>query len=103
MKKTDLKGNLDLLSEKLIPNNLKNEITTPFEKVFPQSLISLIQVQTNAYAFQHGNEILVAPEDEIKVVLGILLLSGYCSVPYRELYWPDSPDTHNEAICKGKQ
>ena len=86
MKKTDLKGNLDLLSEKLIPNNLKNEITTPynaFEKVFPQSLISLIQVQTNAYAFQHGNEILVAPEDEIKVVLGILLLSGYCSVPYR--------------------
>ena len=29
-KKTNLKGNLDLLTEKLIPDNLKKEITTPY-------------------------------------------------------------------------
>ena len=48
-KKTALKGNRDLLLEKPIPEILKNEIKTPykaFEKMFPQSLISLIQMLT---------------------------------------------------------
>nr|CAD7458297.1 unnamed protein product [Timema tahoe] len=31
---------------------------------------------------------------------GILLLSGYCSVPRYQMYWETSSDTHNEAISK---
>ena len=34
---------------------------------------------------------------ELHGVLGVLLISGYCRVPYRELYWADSPDVHTES------
>nr|CAD7597675.1 unnamed protein product [Timema genevievae] len=33
--------------------------------------------------------------NEIKMFLGILLLSGYCSVPRYRMYWETSSDTHN--------
>ena len=32
--------------------------------------------------------------------MSILLLPGYCSVPYRELYCSTSRDTHNESVSK---
>ena len=32
-----------------------------------------------------------------RTFIAVLLLSGYCKVPYRNLYWADAPDTHNEA------
>ena len=37
-------------------------------------------------------------EDEIRTFIAFLLLSGYFKVPYRDLYWADAPDTHNEAV-----
>ena len=33
--------------------------------------------------------------DEMRTFIGILLLSGYCSVSRRKLYWCNEPDTHN--------
>ena len=36
----------------------------------------------------------------IKVVINILLLPGYCRVPFCELYWSTSPDTYNESVSK---
>ena len=32
-------------------------------------------------------------------MIAITLFSGYCKVPYCELYWVVSPDTHNEAVA----
>ena len=40
------------------------------------------------------------PDNQICVVLGVLLLSGYCRIPYHELYWATSPYLHNEAVSK---
>ena len=28
----------------------------------------------------------------------VLLLSGYCKIPYQNLYWADATDKHNEAV-----
>ena len=37
--------------------------------------------------------------------LAVLLSSGYCKVPYRNLSWADAPDTHksNEVSCTVKR
>ena len=37
-------------------------------------------------------------EDDIRTYFALLLLSRYCKVPYRSLYWADAPDTHNETV-----
>ena len=37
-------------------------------------------------------------EDETRIFIAVLLLSGYCKVPYRDLYWADAPDTQNGAV-----
>uniref|UniRef100_A0A0N7ZBJ6 PiggyBac transposable element-derived protein domain-containing protein n=1 Tax=Scylla olivacea TaxID=85551 RepID=A0A0N7ZBJ6_SCYOL len=36
--------------------------------------------------------------DEIKTFIGILLVSEYCCVPCRRLYWQRQPDVYNELI-----
>ena len=59
-----------------------------------------ITTQTNIYANQLKGLNPLATSEEIKVVISILLLSGYCRVPYHELYWSTSPDTHNESVSK---
>ncbi len=35
----------------------------------------------------------------MKTFIGILLVSGYCSVPRRRLYWQKQPDVYNELIA----
>ena len=47
---------------------------------------------------QHVKGNLNILEDEIRTFITVLLLSGYCKAPYRDLYWADAPDTHNEAV-----
>ena len=54
--------------------------------------------QINLYAVQHGKGNLNILEDEIRTFIAVLLLPGYCKVPYQNLYWADAPDTHNEAV-----
>nr|CAD7616630.1 unnamed protein product [Timema genevievae] len=55
---------------------------------------------SNNYAFQKDNIKFKVTANDIKVCLGILLLSGYCSVPRYRIYWETSSDTHNEAVSK---
>ena len=47
---------------------------------------------------QHDNGNLSILEDEIRTFIAVLLLSGYCKVPYRDLYCADAPDTHNKGV-----
>ena len=71
-----------------------------FWNIYSGDLLDIITTQTNIHANQHMGLNPPATSEEIKVVTSILLLSGYCWVPYRELYWSTSPDTHNESVSK---
>nr|CAD7602018.1 unnamed protein product [Timema genevievae] len=71
-----------------------------FEMFFDNEVLELIVNCSNNYAFQKGNIKFKVTIIEIKVFLGILLLSGYCSVPRYRMYWETSSDTHNEAVSK---
>ena len=68
--------------------------------MFPNELTEHVVSPTNLYATQHGCINPPVSQDEMHVLLGILLLSGYCRVSYHDLYWADSADVHNEAISK---
>ena len=63
-------------------------------------MLDIITAQTNIYANQHKGLNPPATSEEIKVVTSSLLLSCYCRVPYRELYWSTSHDTHSESVSK---
>ena len=66
--------------------------------MFSDDLVSHVTNQTNLYAVPHGKGNWNTLEDEIRTFIVVLLPSGYCKVPYRNLYWADAPDTHNEAV-----
>ena len=61
--------------------------------------------QTNLFAVQHGKGSLNILEDEIRNFIAVLWSSGYCKVPYRNLYWADALDTHksHEVSCTVKK
>ena len=61
--------------------------------MFSNNLVLHVTNKTNFYAVQHGKGNLNILEDEITTFVGVLLLSEYCKVPYRNLYWEDAP-TH---------
>ena len=58
-----------------------------FKAIFSDDLILHVTNQTNLYAVQHGKGNLNNLEDEIRTFYVVLLLSGYCKVPYWDLYW----------------
>ena len=63
--------------------------------MFTPDLLTHITELTNLHACQYGNNF-NDPENEIATVAFIILLSGCCIVPYRELYSEFLPDTRNE-------
>ena len=65
-------------------------------------LVLHVTNQTNLFAVQHGKGNLNIFEDEIKTFIAILLLSAYCKVPYRYLYWVATPNTHNEPVSSSR-
>ena len=65
-----------------------------FKAMFSDDLVLHVTNQTNLYAVQHGKGNLNILEDEIRTFISVLLLSGYCKVPYRNFYWANTPDTH---------
>ena len=69
-----------------------------FKAMLSDDLVLHVTNQTNLYAVQHGKGNLNILEDEIRTFIAVLLLSGYCKGPYRDLYWADAPDTHNESV-----
>ena len=86
-----------------LPAELSDSIKTPFNAFwnnYSDDLLDIITTQTKIYANQHKGLNPPATSEEIKVVISILLLPGYCRVPYRKLYWSTSPDTHNESVSK---
>ena len=50
------------------------------------------------YARSKGNTSYQTNGDEMRAFLGVLLVSGYASVPRRRLFWSHDADVHNNAI-----
>lgn len=60
-----------------------------------EEAVQHLTAHTIGYAAQSGNHQFFMSCDEMRTFIGILLLSGYCSVSRRRLYWGNEPDTHN--------
>ncbi len=52
--------------------------------------------ESNRYAFQNNLDLNITAE-EMKCVLGVLILSGYLSLP-RRMFWENSADTHHSLV-----
>lgn len=81
----------DLKSQELSPVGL-------FELFFDEGTITFIVNETNRYAWQK-NVNLGLTAQELKCVLGILILSGYISYPRRRMFWETSPDSHHHLVA----
>ncbi|XP_037046510.1 piggyBac transposable element-derived protein 2-like [Bradysia coprophila] len=71
-----------------------------FEKFFDEQLLSLIVKESSKYA-----EYLDKPDpkitiEELKVYIGILVVSGYSVQSRLESYWSPDPDLRNELVCQ---
>ena len=89
---------LKLSEASAAPEEWKEIIKSPidaFKAMFSDDLVLHVTNQTNHYAVQHGKGNLNILEDEFRTFIAVLLLSGCCKVPHRNLYWADAPDTHN--------
>lgn len=69
-----------------------------FELFFDEEVWSMIVDQTIVYSKSKGETSFTVTKEELKVFLGILLVSGIVPVSSRRLFWKNSPLTRNEAV-----
>ncbi|XP_055458855.1 piggyBac transposable element-derived protein 2 [Psammomys obesus] len=81
----------DLKTQELSPVGL-------FELFFDGGTIGFIVDETNRYARQK-NVTLDLTAQELKCVLGVLILSGYVSYPRRRMFWETAPDCHHHLVA----
>lgn len=71
-----------------------------FEKFFDQQLFELIAKESSKYAaYRHKPDPNITIE-ELKVYIGILVVSGYSVQSRLESYWSSDPDLRNELVCQ---
>lgn len=68
-----------------------------FELFYDDTVIDHITKMTNLYAMQNSKQIAATPS-EIRLVIAILLISGYVPLVNRRMYWDSSEDVHNAAV-----
>ena len=77
-----------------VPRN-PNEI---FELFLHNDVLEHLRNSTVVYAMQKGNHQFKLDIDEMKIFISILLLSGYCTVARKRMYWELNLDTRNELV-----
>jgi len=86
----------------LMPQPARQDIVTPvalFEKFFDDEVIEFIVKMTKLYAQRDkGKHGFNTDSQEIRLFLGMLILTGYNQLPRRKLYWENSEDVHNPAM-----
>lgn len=90
-----------IIHEPTLLKEWKQENVTPtdvFKSMWNEEIISMIVEETNKYSLSKFGSQLNVTEEEIYQVLGILLLSGYVSVPNRRLFWSSYDDTNCKAV-----
>ena len=96
----DLKWNEENVDNADLPNTVI-ELFELFELFFDPVVIDLICTESVRYAAFKGNHNFSVTPGEIKTFIAILIVSGYCSVPRRRMYWSGDEDVLNEAIVNG--
>lgn len=108
--KKDIDENTNILSFKL-KNEMSNLYHKPtflsqpltplefFQFFFSDDLIKKIVKETVKYAVQKGAQIELGL-DEMKLFLGVLIISGYDSKPRRRMYWEEADDVRNILVSK---
>ena len=99
--KTDLK---DMNSEPSYPykpsaSNLPRSPLEVFYLFFDDEVIQFLTEKTNEYAKFRGNHSFNVSTEEMKVLVGILLISGYVTVPRRRMFWQVDSAARNEIIA----
>ena len=92
---------INLPVENGVPSILTSTQRTPveyFELFFDDVILELMTLETNRYAAERKNKSLNVVKEEVKVLLGILILSGYCSVSRRRMYWETGKDVHHALV-----
>lgn len=79
----NVQARLDKLKEELKNQNP----VIIFEKLFDQEVLTMIGHYTQTYAAQKNMHDFKVSVDELKTFFGILLLTGYHSLPRERLYW----------------
>ena len=84
-----------------IPSELVCNEKSPVEwfcSMFDDDVYWLLTSETNKY-LARKNKVGDVTEEEMKCVIGVLLLSGYLTPARRRLFWENLDDTHNELVC----
>uniref|UniRef100_A0A672M3F4 PiggyBac transposable element-derived protein domain-containing protein n=1 Tax=Sinocyclocheilus grahami TaxID=75366 RepID=A0A672M3F4_SINGR len=69
-----------------------------FLAMYPPSLREFTIEMSNLYSVQNKDKPLNLSMEELLVFYGVLLTSGYCTVPRRHLLWSLDDDVHNNSI-----
>ena len=76
--------------------------STPYqkwEKIFSSKILGHVVLQTNLYAQRDKNSPnFFASDGDVRKFLGIILLSGYHSLPQEQHYWSTQPDLGVPAV-----
>ena len=77
--------------EESFPDLADKDPFSLFRHFFTMDMISMITNETNRYAKSKNNQTFVVTESEIVNFLGIIIISGYHSLPAEKLYWSTMP------------
>lgn len=77
-----------------------NTAVDQFEKFFDNELLALITNESSKYADYLGKPDPKITIEELKVYIGILVVSGYSVQSRLESYWSNDPDLRNELVCR---
>ena len=69
-----------------------------FQQFFSEDIYSLIMSESERYARQKLHHDFFLSPVELDVFFGIILLSGYCSLPQERLYWCNDEDVGNDLV-----
>ena len=78
-------------------NDNTNSVIDVWEKVFTDEIVSLLVEMSNKYASQHNHNLGVT-HNEMRVYIGILLLTGYLCPKNIRMFWEIKSDVHNELV-----
>ncbi|XP_046400897.1 piggyBac transposable element-derived protein 2-like [Ischnura elegans] len=70
-----------------------------FKRVWDENFVNMICIETNKYAVRKGLSNAEFSVDDLYKYLGVLLLSGYCCVPFRRMYWETKRDTFHFLVA----
>lgn len=93
-------NNIQKRREKLVADiNNKNPVAI-FEKFFDQEVMTMIVQYSKLYADQKNKHDFELTVEDLKTFLGILILSGYHTLPRERLYWSFDEDCHVNIVTE---